>query len=485
MATENDIYDLILIGGGITGAGVLRESAKKGLKTMLLEKNDFASGTSSKSAKLVHGGLRYLQHLQIKIVRESLTERNWLLESYPHLVKPIEFVFPLYGSAFKYRIAMALYQMMGKHKILPKYKFFDKKQTIKKYSGINTKELKGSFSYYDGITNDARLVSEIIFEAEQYPNIEAKNYIKVTNIEDKKNFSIVSCKNTLTGESFSFKTKVVVNCTGAWADKTLEIFQAQSQKIMDPSKGVHLIFSQEKLPITSAYAFSSGTNDGRMLYLLPWENNTVILGPTDTAFNGDFDKLTSNKNDIQYLLNGLNQFSPNSNFTEDDILYLFVGLRPLFNEEGESKDKTRDFKIWWSSDNIVSISGGKLTTFRAMGKTLINKVLTKKQLTTSYHSFPKIENISKDLPIRIKENYSKLAQIKLAKIISENEQNIEQIIPELDFLKAEIIFAIKHLQAKTIEDIMIRRFSFDYGLQKKDYYKKLKDNIEILMQDYI
>ncbi|HUH73932.1 MAG TPA: glycerol-3-phosphate dehydrogenase/oxidase [Chitinophagales bacterium] len=485
MANEYETYDLIIIGGGISGASVLREAANKGLKSLLIEKNDFSSGTSSKSAKLIHGGLRYLQHLQFKIVRESLVERNWLLESHPHLVKPIEFVMPFYGTSLKYRIAMILYQMLGKHKTLPKYKFYNKKQTIDKFAEINTKNLKGSFSYYDGITNDAKLVSEIIFEAEQYADIKAINYIEAIKIEDKDNVCYVHCKNTITEETIIYKSKVAVNCTGPWADNTLARYQPQSSHIMEPSKGVHLGLPLEKLPIKAAFAFPSGANDGRMLYALPWENDTVILGPTDTTFDGDFDHLSSNKIDIQYLLHGLNLFAPHAHFTANDILYSFVGLRPLFNEKGESKDKTRDFKIWWSSEDIVSLSGGKLTTFRAMGKAAIDKIISKKHLHTTLptHPFSKPNSRISTLPKHIKEDYSLIAQEKILEILNEDSQNKEQIIDELKVIKGEIIFAIKYLHAKKIEDIMLRRFSFDYGLQHKKYYNKLKENIELILKN--
>ncbi len=485
MANEYETYDLIIIGGGISGASVLREAANNGLKALLVEKNDFSSGTSSKSAKLIHGGLRYLQHLQFKIVRESLVERNWLLESHPHLVKPIEFVMPFYGSSLKYRIAMILYQMLGKHKTLPKYKFFNKKQTIDKFSEINTKGLKGSFSYYDGITNDAKLVSEIIFEAEQYSDISAKNYTEAIKIEDNDGVCYVHSKNTLTEETIIYKSKVAVNCTGPWADNTLARFQPQSSHIMAPSKGVHLGFSQEKLPIKAAFAFSTGANDGRMLYALPWENDTVLLGPTDTTFEGDFDHLSSDKVDIQYLLHGLNQFAPNTHFTENDILYSFVGLRPLFNEKGESKDKTRDFKIWWSSEDIVSLSGGKLTTFRAMGKAAIDQIISKKHFKTTIPPNPFTKPIIAlpSLPKHIKEDYSLYAQEKLVEILNDDIQNKERIIEEVKVIKGEIIFAIKYLHAKTIEDIMLRRFSFDYGLQHKKYYNRLKENIESILKN--
>ncbi len=475
-------FDLIIIGGGITGAGVLKEAAENGLKTLLIEKNDFGSGTSSKSGKLIHGGLRYLQNLQFKIVRESLSERNWLLEHYEHLVKPLEFIFPLYESKLKFRIGMILYQLMGKHKALPKYRFLNKQTVVEKFPEINTQGLKGGVSYYDGVTNDARLVTEVIFEAEQFENTHALSYIEVTNITDEPEFCSIKCKDKIDEKEYGFNGKVIVNCTGVWTDRTLNLFKPQHSKIMAPSKGVHLVFSISKLNIKSALVFSSGANDGRMFYALPWEYNTVILGTTDTPFNGSPDEVNEDVTDTEYLLNGINGFLPESDFTTKDIIYSFSGLRPLFDEKVSSTDKTRDFKIWWNSKNIISISGGKLSTFRAMAKTLLNIVVAKKTLITRQINQSMIQNNTSNIPQHILNSYSPKAVQLIKTIIVEKPSNEERVIEELVIIKAEIIFAVKYLQALKIEDIMLRRFSFKYGLNNKNYYTELVTNIGLLMQ---
>lgn len=477
-------FDLIVVGGGITGAGVLKEAAQNGLKTLLIEKNDFGSGTSSKSAKLVHGGLRYLQNFQFGVVKESLRERNWLLEEYSHIVKPLEFVYPLYQSGLKFRIGMILYQMMGKHKNLPKYKFLKKEEVLQNYPAINAEGLKGGFSYYDGLTNDSGLVSEIIFESSQYQDIVALNYLEVVKINESGNTSEVKCRDNRTGEEHIFKSKVVVNCTGPWTDETINLLDNNDSKMMAPSKGVHIIFSTEKLNIKSAFAFSSGADDGRMFYALPWEFDTVIVGVTDTAYKGSPDEVYQTEADISYLLNGLNKFSPSSNFTFEDIQYSFAGLRPLFNEKGPSKNKTRDFKIWWDSKNLVSLSGGKLTTFRAMAKSLMNELVSTEKIAMSQvsKSIPERRTIS-NCPDHILTSYSKDSMEIISSIIEESNENKQPIIKELDIVKAEIIFAIRHLGAMTVEDIMLRRFSFRYGMINKPYYSTLVSKIGSILQE--
>lgn len=251
---------------------------------------------------------------------------------------------------------------------------------------------------------------------------------------------------------------------------------------MSPSKGVHLVFSISKFNIKSALIFSSGANDGRTFYALPWEYNTVILGTTDTSFNGDPDEVNEDATDIEYLLKGINGFLPESNFTTKDIIYSFSGLRPLFNEKVSSTDKTRDFRIWWNSKNIISISGGKLSTFRAMAKALLNIVITKKKLVTRHVNQSMIQNNTSNVPRHILNSYSPKAVQLIKTIMVEKPSNKEPVIEELAIIKAEIIFAVKYLQALKIEDIMLRRFSFNYGLSNKDYYAKLVSNIGLLMQ---
>jgi glycerol-3-phosphate dehydrogenase len=478
---QNKTFDLVIIGGGITGAGVLLEASKLGLEVLLIEKGDFASGTSSKSAKLVHGGLRYLQYLHFGLVRESLTERNYLLETYPHLVKAIEFVYPLYESGFKFRIGMILYQLLGKQKALPKYKFLNKQKTLQNCDFIDTNNLKGSFSYFDGITHDARLTAEIIFEATQYPNARALNYVELMQGEQKKEHYELTCQDRIENQKLNIKTKFVANCSGAWTDLVLNKFSKLESKKMAPSKGVHLVFSQDKIPIKTAYAFSSYADDGRKFYALPWQNNSVIIGVTDTEYAGNLDKIPVDKLDIDYMLHAIVHFFPTLHISKEDIIYKFVGLRPLFDNKTASKDKTRDYKIWWSNERLLSIAGGKLTTFRSMAKALLKEIPIKSSRVQKAIPIPTITLNTKNEEIKqhIENNYGIYAPY-LYEIINKNRNAANWISPSLKVLEAEIIFFVQYHHCRYLADILDRRLSVAYvlsNLPDKDTIIKQTANI--------
>ncbi|MCH2022454.1 MAG: glycerol-3-phosphate dehydrogenase/oxidase [Saprospiraceae bacterium] len=487
--TCSDTFDLVIIGGGITGAGVLLEASKKGYKTLLIEKGDFSSGTSSKSAKLVHGGLRYLQFFYFKLVRESLVERNYLLETYPHIVKPLEFIFPLYQSSFKFRMAMILYQMMGRHDIMPNYSFANKEKTLHKLNAVNSENLKGSFSYYDGITNDSRLTTEIILEAKEYTNAAALNYFELINSKQSDSHYTLNCLDHLNNNHVEIKTRYVVNCGGPWTDKILDCLVPESEHSMAPSKGIHLVFSQNRIPMKSAYAFSSYANDKRMFYALPWEHNSVIIGVTDTEYNGDPDNIEVNQNDINYVLHGINRFLPDLNVTEDDILYEFAGLRPLFKEKTASQDKTRDFKIWWNNNRVISLAGGKLTTFRAMAKALTLKLKDKLEIKPAEkigHS-----NINKTIPDsvspekikHIKNKYGN-KDIYLFNLIHQNPELGNWLDEEFQILNVEIAFFIKHQDSFYVDDILNRRLALGYILNKHPKNKIIKEKVRQILEQY-
>ena len=481
---KNKTFDLVIIGGGITGAGVMLEASKSGLDVLLIEKGDFASGTSSKSAKLIHGGLRYLQYLHFGLVRESLKERNYLLETYPHLVKPIEFVYPLYESGLKFRIGMIMYQLLGKQKTLPRYKFLNKEETTKNCDFIDKKNLRGSFSYYDGITHDSRLTAEIIFEASQYPNTTALNYLKLTQGNQQKEHYELLCQDLIANQELTIKTKFVANCSGAWTDLVLNKISKQEENKMAPSKGVHLVFSQDKIPIKTAYAFSSYADDGRKFYALPWQNNSVVIGVTDTEYKGDLDKVAVDKTDIDYMLNAITHFFPNQNITKKDIIYQFAGLRPLFDDKNASKDRARDYKVWWSNERLLSIAGGKFTTFRTMAQTMIKEIPIKnrsiKKAVSPPNSTLNIEN--KEIKKHIEANYGIYAPF-LYEIINRDKEAVKWISPSLKIMKVEIIFFIQHHNCRYLADILDRRLSVAYVLSNlPDKNNIIKQTATILQE---
>lgn len=516
--TTSEIYDMAIIGGGITGAGILIEAGKLGYHCILIEKNDFASGTTSKSAKLIHGGLRYLQYGRFGIVKESLKERQYLLEHFPHLVKPLPFIFPLYHSKLKYRIAMILYQLLSKGKHLPRYSFLDRNETIRQFAAINQKGLKGSFIYYDAITNDALLCNELIHNACNATftfQCVALNYCELRSIkpagliltEGQETFVKagdmheshiqLNCYDHIEKKSITIKSRYIINASGPWTDEVLKRLISSSSdsqqesgilsewfgsgvtncRFTAPSKGVHIVLSQKRFPIKKAIVFSSYAQDKRRLYALPWEHNSVIIGPTDTEYEDDLDYIKITPEDISYILNAIQHFAPSLKINERDIVSSFVGIRPLFRDSNVSKDRSRDYKIWWSGNRILNILGGKLTAFRPMAKSLMQKFqkisspsppLATSSGGTDQLTVPGGKSKSKVLPSgklmeAIKSKYGEHSD-KIFDIFMEDNVNEEYLHDDFKIYIAEIIYLVRYLSCYHLDDLLNRRLSLGYVL---------------------
>ncbi len=467
------VFDVAILGGGITGAGILREAAKRGYKCILLEKNDFASGTSSKSAKLVHGGLRYLQHGKIGLVREGLRERNYLLKNFPHLVKPQQFLFPVYStsSVLQLHIGMWLYKTLSYDKDIAVYSFLNKQKTLEKFPPINEEKLKGSFLFYDAVTNDARLCNEIVAAAQQN-KAAAFNYCEFVSAEDKKDFFLIHCKDKIENRDAVFSAKFIINATGHWTDETLRKLDFKISGLVAPSKGIHLVFLKEKFPADAAILFSSYANDGRSMYAVPWENNSVVIGTTDTEKIEGLDDVKANENDIQYILKSIQCFAPALNISEKDILSSFAGLRPLLKDNGLSKDRARDYKCTWVGERIITIAGGKLTSFHAMAKTAVNKLGEK--ISSEISASPSIKSEQNKLAAptdgldsfaeKMKLKYGSQSELIL-KIISEAPECKEYLHKTFSVSAAEIIYFIRYQNCCHLDDMLTRRLSISYVLK--------------------
>ncbi len=467
------VFDLAIIGGGITGAGILREATERGYKCILLEKNDFASGTSSKSAKLVHGGLRYLQHGKLGLVREGLRERHYLLTTFPHIVKPLQFIFPVFSvfSKLQLFIGMWLYKTLSYDKEIAKYSFLNKEKTIAKFPPINQKDLNGSFLFYDAVTNDARLCNEIIALAQQDGAV-AFNYCEFLSVEDKKDHQLIYCKDKIEDKPVTVSAKFIINATGHWTDETLKKLKCKNPQFIAPSKGIHLVFSREKFPADATILFSSYAGDGRSMYAVPWENNSVVIGTTDTEKFDSLDKVKVEENDIQYILKSIQSFAPSLNITEKDILSSFAGLRPLLRDDGPSKDRARDYKCWWIDKSTISIVGGKLTSFHAMAKTAVNK-LQEKHLPESSITTPLKSGLNTQTRFdiddssfseKIKKQYGNQSKF-IFEIISENPDNKEFLHNKISISAAEIIYFIRYQNCCHLDDMLTRRLSLSYILK--------------------
>jgi len=486
---SDTIFDVAIIGGGITGAGILREAAKQGYKCILLEKNDFASGTSSKSAKLVHGGLRYLQHGKIGLVREGLRERNYLLKNFPHLVKPQQFLFPVYSSfsILQLHIGMWLYKTLSYDKEIAIYSFLNKQKTIEKFPAINQKDMKGSFLFYDAVTNDARLCNEIVAMAQQNDAV-AFNYCEFISAEDKKDFFLIHCKDKIENKSVEFSAKYIINATGHWTDETLKKLDFKNPEFVAPSKGIHLVFSKEKFPADAAILFSSYANDGRSMYAVPWENNSVVIGTTDTEKFDSLDEVKVEETDIQYILKSIRCFAPSLHISEKDILSSFAGLRPLLKDDSPSKDRARDYKCSWVAEKIIVIAGGKLTSFHAMAKTAVNKLQEKKSgkltktatLKSAQDKQFTLPDLNTSFIEKINSQYGNQAEL-IFEIVSKNEDSQNFLHREISVSVAEIIYFIRYQNCHHLDDMLTRRLSLSYVLKNFHDKKYILDKMAAIM----
>ncbi|MEM1358101.1 MAG: FAD-dependent oxidoreductase, partial [Bacteroidota bacterium] len=335
---QTQTFDLVVIGGGITGAGVALDAASRGLNVALVERYDFASGTSSKSTKLIHGGLRYLKNLEIGLVREVGLERAVVHELAPHLVRPEKMLLPLVegGSLGKLSTSMALwvYDFLADVEGDDKRVMLTKEETVEYEPLVRTDILKGGGFYAEYRTDDARLTIENIKTAEKH-GATAINYVEATDFtyDNAGKIDGVIAKDSFSGESLTIKTKHVISCTGPWVDDLRKVDKSMTNRGVFLSKGVHIVVDRQRLPLQNAVYFD--VPDGRMLFAIPRLRCTYI-GTTDTPYKGDPNAIPTYKEDVEYLLNGVNMIFPTVNLNIDDVESSWAGVRPLIFEEGKS-----------------------------------------------------------------------------------------------------------------------------------------------------
>ena len=480
---DDEVFDIAIIGGGITGAGILKEASEKGYKCILIDKNDFAGGTSSKSAKLIHGGLRYLQYAQFGLVKKALQERNYLLNEYPHLVKPLAFLFVVDKLVFKYRIGMMIYQWLGTGKNLPSYKFLTRKKIKQVFPFIDLNQKKGGFVYFDAITHDARLCNEIIYQAEKIFQSVGLNYFELKSVTKGKSCTVLNCYDKIEEKKRHIKTKCIVNASGPWIDDVLGKMECEKSKITAPSKGVHIVLPQKRLPAKMAMTFKNEEKDGGVYYIIPWENDTVIVGVTDTEYTGNLDQIDINDQDVNYLLQGIQRFAPKLNITQEDIIFTYAGIRPLINDKKNTRKRTRDYKIWWSGDYVINIFGGKLTNFHAMGTSLV-KELEKKKITKSLLKRPtngittKCTNqIENKIAKKIHEKYGPETEIILS-ILQEDPAFQERIHHDFDIFMGEAIYFIRNQNCYFLDDLLYRRLALGYAINHHEDKEHIKNKLK-------
>ena len=464
---QAEVFDICIIGGGITGAGIFHHAVEKGYKTILIDKGDFASGTSSRSSKMIHGGLRYLKNLQVSLVREALLEREHLLQLFPHLVKPIQYIIPIYGSAFekiKLEIGLSLYDKLSGDSHLPKHQNIDKKEVLQYFPKISTKGLKGGIKYWDAKTNDARLVLESIAISAKKGGI-AINYCTAKDAEKQDNsIRHLTCTDELNQTSFAIQSKIYISATGVWTDELLQNIHLEEENVMQPSKGVHVLISTEKFPSDIVAVINTGS-DGRFIYNLPWDGGLTILGTTDTDYKNHPEQVMAERQDVDYIINTFNKKFPDLHLTDKDIMAVYAGLRPILSTKKEmgSTERSREYKIWWNNQNTLTIAGGKLTSFLSMGTHCIKEVKTKLK--------PNAENKPQTTQVKVsskwKDKYGVLGA-EIDKIIREQATKVNPFHPSFEYTVAEMEFFVHHLFAETLEDICNRRTHITFSMKELD-----------------
>jgi len=506
-------YDVCVIGAGITGAGIVREAAMRDLRVAIVDMQDFAAGTSSRSSKLAHGGIRYLSHGDMDLVKEATRERNWMRVQIPHLVRPIPFLFVhLKDSKYKKRDILAackLYDFLSdKNSQFTNYKkhqWYSAEEVIEMEPEYIREGNLGGAVYYDNNIDDARLTIETIKEA-VIRGADALNYCKVVDYlkKDGKIYGI-KCRDMEDDEQFEVLSKVVVNATGIWTDELVERYPDEiPEPVIRPTKGVHLQYKREHIKNNMATIVFSIT-DGRAFFVLPRNEHYTIIGTTDTDYQGDLANPFCNKEDADYLIESVKYYFPNAELDYKNILSTYAGIRPLVMQKGKSESEiSRKHLIFRSEDGLLTITGGRLTEWRAMAEDLFEKI-------EELHIFPNIKRekhfsrqeyiiglkeedwnkyiqnygikLDKDISDHLYHQYGKGA-LKILELVKEDPTLSNRIIEENYFIKAEILYTLRYELTTHLIDVFCRRTEMALWIDHKKASEAAKKVGEIMLEEY-
>lgn len=458
---EPRFWDVVIIGGGATGLGAAVEASSRGYKTVLLEQHDFAKGTSSRSTKLVHGGVRYLQQGNISLVLEALHERGLLIQNAPHLVHNQSFIVPNYEwwSGPFYGVGLKVYDLLAGKLGLGPSKILTREETLEKIPTLEPEGLRGGVIYYDGQFDDARLAVNLAQTANDKGGFPI-NYMKVTSLlKSADMISGVTAQDMETGESFEINGRVIINATGIFTDDILQMDNPGAKKIIIPSQGVHLVLDKSFLQSDSAILVPQ-TADGRVLFAVPWHDR-VVVGTTDTEIDAPLLEPKPFSEEIDFILE---QIAPylTKDPVRDDILSVFAGIRPLVNPGGEGSDTaeiSRDHYLVVSPSGLVTIAGGKWTTYRKMAEDTINQAAIvaglqqRESVTSNLRIHGWLKNIDRSDPL----HYYGSEVIGIKEMVKKKSSLGEALHADLPYLKAEVVWAAENEMARTVEDILSRR----------------------------
>jgi glycerol-3-phosphate dehydrogenase len=491
-ALADEPFDVVVIGGGITGAGVALDAASRGYSVALVEKADFASGTSSRSSKLIHGGLRYLQNFDLGLVREALLERQLMVKLAPHLVRPLKLVVPAFDGARPDRlvgIGLNMYDAMSTPGLRrrrsarraaadaaeetdwspERHRVISGDEVLELMPALVRRNPTGGYLFYDCQTDDSRLVLTVLGEAERFGAVCANRLEVLELVHANGSAAGVRVRDHESGEELVVRGENVVNATGVWADRIRpeELHSEAEVPIIRPSRGTHITLSQDDLPLVSGAIVPAG--EGRTIFALPWLGRSLI-GTTDNNYEGDVDDVHPAPEDIEYLLDAVNQFFA-CQLGPEDITGAYAGVRPLIStgDSRKSVDISRKAELYETSSGMVTITGGKLTTWRRMAKMAVDALVERdgRFAPCRTHEIPLGQMVPADRLTRIAgvpesaygplaDRYGHDAERVLA-IASERAELAQPIFGGLPDLLAEAVYAARHEQARSLSDVMLRR----------------------------
>jgi glycerol-3-phosphate dehydrogenase len=471
---DREHFDLLVIGGGITGAGTALDAAFRGLRVALVEKDDFASGTSSRSSKLIHGGLRYLKGLEFGLVREGLRERRELERMAPHLVSPLRFVVPRYGRLYLgIRAGLFAYDALAIGSGYPRHESLGPDEVTALSPML--REPAGGLSFWDARTDDARLVWNVARTA-QRAGATIVNHAKVVALlhaQDK--VAGASVKDEESGRVIDVRARVVVNATGVWADQVRGLEATGASVGIRPSRGTHIVFRASRLPTQTALLLP--TPDRRFVFVIPWFDDSVIVGTTDSDYEGPLEDPQPSEEEIRYLLDVVDAVTE-YRIDRTDVIASFAGLRPLVRSRGRTKDISRRHVVDVGPGGMVTITGGKLTSWRRMATDAVNTALAagafdyqpvsrthEERLSGAAFAdgvVPALGAVLAELGLdeshakRLYHRYGSLGA-EVLRLVRDDASLGQRLHPQAPYLRAEAEYAITTEMARTVEDVLARR----------------------------
>jgi glycerol-3-phosphate dehydrogenase len=490
-ALQREAFDLVVIGGGVTGAGVALDAATRGFSVALVERDDFSCGTSSRSSKMVHGGLRYLQNFDLGLVREALVERQLMVRLAPHLVKPLPFLVPaLEGARLDRAIWVGLnaYDVMsmrnprarrraareaalegGEYWSPDRHRTIDRDEVLDLIPALAPRDPSAAYLFYDCQTDDSRLVLTVLGEAERFGAVCVNGAPVVELIEDGGRAAGVVCMEQESGERFAVSAANVVNATGVWADRIRpeELLGEEDVPVIRPSRGTHILIDRERLPMNAAAVLPAG--EGRTIFALPWLGQTLV-GTTDNDYEGSLEHPPVSEADVEYLLSAVNSFFE-TDFGPEDLAGAYAGVRPLISSADPKKsvDISRRAELYETSSGMVTITGGKLTTWRRMAKMVVDRIVERefREAPCRTHEIPlghpvdpaelpETPELAEQSRAHLASRYGLFAE-SIMKICAEDPDLTRPIVDGMPDLLAEVVVAARHEQARTVADVLLRR----------------------------